>query len=150
MLPAVNHLEDLAEPLERFPLTAERHDIPLEKGNDLFAEHARGRHFIHQDLRISGLGVDPSTLERCLGELEDPAAALVLIQKEVWINVVPRPACRMRLDAHRKRTFAFDEARKEPLGRFSAWESFLLIVRTRHVVTIVDAPRDKAVTKASR
>ena len=62
----------------------------------------------------------------------------MLIQKEAWINLIAVPAHWVPLDAHTERTFAFDEARKEPARCNRASESFLLIVRTRHVFTISD------------
>jgi len=49
--------------------------------------------------------------EDLLSKLKHPSSALVLIQKEAWINVEARTACWMSLDAHAKSTFAFDEAR---------------------------------------
>ena len=72
----------------------------------------------------------------------------MLIQEESWIDVVAVPARWVPLDAHAKRAFAFDEARKEPARCFSASESFLLIVRTRHVVTIVNARSDGTISSA--
>ena len=52
------------------------------------------------------------------------------------------------LDAHRERSFALDEARKEPLGTLVAREPFLLIARTRHVVTTVNVRSDVTVSSA--
>ena len=78
---------NLAEPLERLPLAAERHDVPLEEGDDLLAERASRRDLVDQDLWVAWLRIDPSALERLLRELEDSPAALVLIQKELRINV---------------------------------------------------------------
>ena len=49
--------------------------------------------------------------EDLLRELEQRPAALVLIQKEAWINIEPRPAGRMLFDAHAEGAFALDEAR---------------------------------------
>ena len=72
----------------------------------------------------------------------------MLIQEESWIDVVAVPARWVPLDAHAQRTFAFDEARKEPARSLSASESFLLIVRTRHVVTIVNCPSDGTMSSA--
>ena len=66
----------------------------------------------------------------------------MLIQEESWIDVVAVPARRVPLDADAERAFTFDKARKEPACLVSASESFLLIVRTRHVVTIVNALSD--------
>ena len=71
----------------------------------------------------------------------------MLVQKEFWTGNEAEPAW-MLLDAHRKRSFAFDESRKEPLGTLVARESFLLIVRTRHVVTTVNARSDVTVSSA--
>jgi len=53
----------------------------------------------------------------------------------------------MTLDAHTEGTFALDKARQEPVG-FGASESFLLIVRTRHVFTIVNVPSDATMSSA--
>ena len=53
------------------------------------------------------------------------------------------------LDADAERTFAFDEARKEPARCISAFESFLLVFRiTRHVVTIVNVQSDVTMSSA--
>src|SRR5207237_7798536 len=122
--------------------------VPLEERDDLLAQDASRGQFVHQDQRTAGLGVDAAAVEGCLGELEHAPAALVLIQEEAWINVETRAAGRVTLDAHRQRTFAFDEARKEPVGCFGACESFLLIVRTRHVVTIVNTLSDVTMSSA--
>jgi hypothetical protein len=111
VLLADHHLDDLAEAHERRPLTCERHDVPLEEGNDTLVQYASRGHLVHQDPRTSGLGIDASTLEGVESELEVPPPALVLIQVEAWINVEPRATGRMSLDAHRQTTFAFDETR---------------------------------------
>ena len=100
VLLADHHLDDLAKALERLSLAAERHDVPLEERNDRLAQRDGRGHFVHQDLRTSGLGVDVAASESARGELEDLPAALVLIQVEAWINVEPRAARRMSLDAH--------------------------------------------------
>ena len=49
--------------------------------------------------------------EDLLRKLEHTASALMLIQKEAWINVKTRTARRMFLDAHTEGAFALDEAR---------------------------------------
>src|SRR2546421_4709501 len=53
MLASLHRLENFAEPLECRPLAAERHDVPLEKGDNLLTEHARGRDFVDQDFRVA-------------------------------------------------------------------------------------------------
>jgi hypothetical protein len=55
--------------------------------------------------------MDRSAPERCLRELEEPPAALVLIQEKRWINVKTRATGRVTLDAHAEGGFALDEAR---------------------------------------
>ena len=70
------------------------------------------------------------------------------IQEEAWIDVVAVPARRVPLDADAERALAFDEARKEPARFFNASESFLLIFRTRHVVTIVNVTSDGTMSSA--
>ena len=72
----------------------------------------------------------------------------MLIQEESWIDVVAVPARGVPLDTHTERAFTFDEARKEPAVALSASESFLLIVRTRHVFTIVNAASDGTMSSA--
>src|SRR5262249_34941996 len=92
-------------------LATERYDVPLEERDDDVVQRAGRGYLVHQDLRTSGLGIDVPTGERLHGELEDRPSALVLIQVEAWINVVPGAARRMRLDTHPQTTFAFDESR---------------------------------------
>ena len=53
MLASLHRLENFAEPLECRPLAAERHDVPLEKGDNLLTENARGRDFVDQDFRVA-------------------------------------------------------------------------------------------------
>ena len=53
VLTSLHRLENFAEPLERLLLTAERYDVPLEEGNDLLTEHARGRDLVDQDFRVA-------------------------------------------------------------------------------------------------
>jgi hypothetical protein len=106
------------------------------------------RDSIHQDLGIAGLWIDRAAVEDHLCELKHSTSAFVLVQKELRTSDVAESARRMLLDAHSKRSFTFDEARKEPLGTLWARESFLLIVRTRHVVTIVNVQPD--VTSVAR
>ena len=87
-------------------------------------------------MRCSWLTRDPPTTEDRLRQLKERTSTLVLIQEESWIDLVAVPARWVPLDADAKRTFAFDEAGKEPARFVSASESFLLIVRTRHIFTI--------------
>src|SRR6266516_217558 len=68
-------------------------------------------------------------------------------KNSLWTSDEAEPA-RMLLDAHRERSFAFDESRKEPLGTLVARESFLLIARTRHVVTTVNVRSDVTVSSS--
>ena len=101
----------------------------------------------HQHLRISRFRCDRAVIEDLPRELEKRPAAFMLVQKELWTSNEAEPA-RVLLDAHRERSFSFDESRKEPLGTLVARESFLLIVRTRHVVTTVNVRSDVTVSSA--
>jgi len=58
------------------------------------------------------------------------------------------PARWVPFDAHTQGTFAFDDAGKEPARSLSVSESFLLIVRTRHVFTIVNILSDGTMSSA--
>ena len=141
MLLATHRLNDLAESPEHRSLARERYDVPLEERDDLLKEHLSRRDAKHQHLGIPRLRRDRAVPEDLSGELQKRPAALMLVQKELWTSDEAESA-RMLLDAHRERSFALDESRKEPLGTLVARESFLLIVRTRHVVTTVNVRSD--------
>ena len=94
-----------------------------------------------QNPRIPRFWHDRAGIEDLSGQLQKRPAAFMLVQKEFWTSDEAEPAW-MLLDAYRERPFAFDEARKEPLGTLVAREPFLLIVRTRHVVTMVNVRPD--------
>ena len=111
MLTAVHSIEDRPETLEGARLAAERDDVPLEERYDLLAEDYGRRDLIHEDSWAPTLGSYASVTEGRLCEFENPPSALVLIQEESGINVIPRTARRMALDAHTEGAFALDEAR---------------------------------------
>ena len=111
MLTAVLSIEDRPETLEGARLAAERDDVPLEERYDPVVEDYGRRDLIHEDSWTPALGSNASVAEGRLCELEDPPSALVPIQEESRINVVPRTARRMALDAHTEGTFALDKAR---------------------------------------
>ena len=111
MLLAVHHPDDLAKMLERRALAAEWSDVSFKERNDSLDQHACRRDLEDQDFRTSWLRKDLSMSEDFLRELEQSPAALVLIQKEAWINIEPRPAGRMLFYAHAEGAFALDEAR---------------------------------------
>ena len=111
MFAAVHCIEDLLKSPEGARLATERDDIPLEERYDLLAEIDGRRDLVHEDARAPALAIDSSAGEGRLRELEDPPAALVLIQEEAWINVVPGTTRRVALDAHAEGAFALDEAR---------------------------------------
>ena len=94
MLASLHRLENLAEPLERLLLATERHDVPLEEGDDPLTEYASGRDLVNQDFWVAWLRIDLSVLECRLRELKKSPAALVLIQEESWIDVKARTARR--------------------------------------------------------
>jgi hypothetical protein len=111
MLAAVHGIEDLLESLEGARLATERDDVPLEERYDLLAKSRGRRDLVHEDSRAPALGSNTSAGEGQLRELEYPSAALVLIQEEAWINVIPGTTRRVTLDAHTQGTLALDEAR---------------------------------------
>ena len=111
MLSAVHGIEDLLEPLEGARLAAERDDVPIKERYDPLAEDCGRRDLVHEDSWAPALGSDASAREGRPCELEDLPSALVLIQEESWINIVPRAASRMALDAHTEGAFALDKAR---------------------------------------
>ena len=147
VLTTVHCIEDFLESLEGARLATERDNVPLEERYDLLAKSRGRRDLVHEYSWAPALGSYASAVEGYPCELEDPATALVLIQEKSRINVVPRTARRMVLDAHTEGAFTLDEARKEPVG-FGASESFLLIVRTRHVFTIVNVRSDVTMSSA--
>ena len=111
MLTAVHSIEDHPETLEGARLAAERDNVPLEERYDLVVKDYGRRDLIHEDPRAPTLGGYPSAVEGRPCKLQNPPSALVLIQEESRINVVPRTARRMALDAHTEGAFALDKAR---------------------------------------
>ena len=111
MLTAVHSIEDRPVTLEGARLAAERDDVPLEERYDPLAEDYGRRDLIHEDSWTPTLGSYASVTEGRLCEFENPPSTLVLIQEESGINVVPRTARRMALDAHTEGAFALDKAR---------------------------------------
>jgi hypothetical protein len=148
MFLAFHQPQDLPESLEGLPPATERHDVPFVEGDHPLPDHASRRYLEHQDLGITRLGMDSPSVEDLSGELEHASPALVLIHEELRIDQKAEPGRAVLLDAHAEGTFTLDESRKEPLGTLDPRESFLLIARTRHVVTMVNVASDVAMSSA--
>src|SRR5207237_8747098 len=71
-------------------------------------------------------------------------ASRPLNHSELRLHLPSSLRCRVTLDRHAEAAFAVDEP-GHPSGRP---QSFLLIVRTRHVVTIVNAASDVTMSSA--
>ena len=91
----------------------------------------------HKHVRIAWLWPDPAAFERLLCHFEELTSSPVLINKELRLNVVAKSGGWVFLYRNTPTALALHDAGHKPATRLCTRQSFLLIVRTRHVVTVV-------------
>ncbi len=87
-------------------------------------------------IRISWLRPDPAALKHLLSHLKELTSSPVLIHKKLRLDVEAQGMSRVFLYRNTPTTLALHNASYKPASRLEARQSFLLIVRTRHIFTI--------------
>jgi hypothetical protein len=90
----------------------------------------------HEDVRIAWLWPDPSALEHILHHFEQLSTLPVLINEKLRLYVEAEGGGRVSLDTEAPATLTLHDAGYKPAPRLCSRQSFLLIVRTRHIFTV--------------
>jgi hypothetical protein len=93
----------------------------------------------HEHVRIASLRPDPSAFEHLLRHFEELPTPPVLIHEELRLNVVAEGVGRVPLDGETPAALTLHDAGHKPASGLCTRQSFLLIVRTRHIVTVPPA-----------
>lgn len=132
---------DVGELLKVHPLRGEQ-GASLEEGEDAFEEVRAITN--HEDQRPIALAVrlDVATPKPRADQLENLSPIAVLADMELWNELKPDAAGAIALHRDREAAFSVD------VPCDVAIQPFLLIVRTRHVLTIVGAWSDDTMSSA--
>ena len=146
MVPLLHELENRDELLEVLMFGRQKR-ISLEERDDDLVQIAKPSHHIsvHRLAVVvrSPVRVDPPTAEEVSDDLERGNARGALYYHELRLHL-PAQRFRVALDRHGEAAFTIDE----PDNPSCDSQSFLLIIRTRHVVTIVNVPSDVMMSSA--
>ncbi len=85
---------------------------------------------------LPGLGQILSALKHLLSHLEQLTSSPVLIHEKLRLNVVAEASGGVLLYREAPTTLALHDASHKPASRLETRQSFLLIVRTRHIFTV--------------
>ena len=127
--------DDTGEYLEIHPLRREE-GTSLEERKDALEQRLAVSHHEHQCPIVPAVRLDVATAEPVAYQLQYLSPVAVLADVELRNQLKPDAARPIPLHRYGKASFSVD------VSRYVAIESFLLIVRTRHVVTIVNARPD--------
>ena len=101
-----------------------------------------------QHIRITWLWPDPAALENLLCHLKELSTSPVLIDEKLRLDIEAKGVVWMPLDRETPATLTLHDAGHKPASRLCARQSFLLIVRTRHIVTLAQ-PSDRTLRTSS-
>ena len=90
----------------------------------------------HEYVGVAWLWPDPSAPEDLLSHLKELTSSPVLIDEKLRLDVVAKRVGRVPLYRDAPAALSLHNAGYEPAPRLCTRQSFLLIVRTRHVVTV--------------
>jgi hypothetical protein len=90
----------------------------------------------HEHGGVAWLWPDPSAPERLLSHLEELSPSPVLIHEKLRLDVVAQEVRAMPLHRDAPTALSLHDTGDEPASCLCTRQSFLLIVRTRHVVTV--------------
>jgi hypothetical protein len=93
----------------------------------------------HKNVGITWLWPDPSALEHILHHFEQLPTSPVLIHEKLRLDVEAEGGGRVPLDGETPAALTLHNASCKPASRLCSRQSFLLIVRTRHIVTVSPA-----------
>jgi hypothetical protein len=146
MQSTVHHLEDRPEP-PKLPGLGRDQWICLEERNNLLAKIAsvedREAHEVFSVIVMALVSVDLAAPEVLSKNLESSDAAFPLHHHESRLDLPPDPHDTIALDRTAETTFTVDEA-DDPL--LDSWP-FLLIARTRRIVTSHGPPYPEGLTR---
>ena len=110
--------------------------VAFEEGNDPLEKLLPVAHNQHKRSIASAVRPDAAAPEPFADQFEDLRPVAVLADMELRYELKPRPTTRVALHRDREAPFAVD------VPCDVAIQPFLLIVRTRHVVTTVNVRSD--------
>ncbi len=116
--------------------------VALEERNDSTQKCVAISHDVHQGSIRSAIPLDVATPEPRPDQLEHLSPVSVLADMELRYQLIPDATRRVALHRDREAAFSVHETSDVAI------QSFLLIVRTRHVVTIVNRPSDDTMSSA--
>ena len=147
MTTLLHELENLNELLEVLALRRPK-PVCLEERNDDLIEIAKPPNDVAvQRLAViiaPSVDVDPATSEVVAQHLQRANAGSALDYDELRLHLPPDRRGRVSMHRHGEAAFAVDEPGYPPCDS----QPFLLIVRTRHVVTIVNITSDVTMSSA--
>jgi hypothetical protein len=117
-------------------LLAREHGVAFEERYDAIEQVFALAHDEHERSIAPTVGLDVSAVETPLDQSENLVPVAVLADMELRNQLKPDATARAALHRDREASFSVD------VTRDVAIQPFLLIVRTRHVVTIVNARPD--------
>ena len=123
-------------------LLAREHGVAFEERHDAIEEVAALAHDEHQGPISSTVGLDVSASESTPDQLEHLSPVAVLADMELGDELITDATTRVALHRDREASFSVDVTRDVTV------QPFLLIVRTRHVVTTVNVRPDVTVSSA--
>ena len=126
---------DVSELLE-VRLLRREHWVSLEEGDHPPEQVVAIPNDEHERTIVSAVRSDRTAAEPVADQLEHLSPVAVLADMELRNELIPDPAGRVALNRDRETSFSID------VTRDVAIQPFLLIVRTRHVVTIVNVRPD--------
>src|SRR5437763_10594376 len=117
-------------------LLRREHGVAFEEGNDAFEQVLALAHDEHECTIASAVRSDGAAPKSVANQLEDLSPVAILADVELRNELKPDATSRVALHRDRETSFSVD------VTRDVAIQPFLLIVRTRHVVTIVNVRSD--------
>ncbi len=136
--PALKEMHRIFKEIDIAPPCREAHVAPHERKQMIRYRRSRTNRE-HKHVRVAWLGPDPAALEDVLNHLEELSSSPVLIHKKLRLDVEAKSVGRVPLYRDTPATLTLHDAGYKPTSCLCSRQSFLLIVRTRHIVTVSPA-----------
>ena len=113
--------------------------VPPHERQEMLRDRASRGDREDEHVRVAWLRPDPAAFEDLLSHLEKLASFPVLVYEKLRLDVKPKRVGLMPLYGDAPASLTLHDAGYKPTSRLDARQSFLLIVRTRHIVTVPPA-----------